>query len=896
MSKQSLSAFHLKKSPPDKAQGGKEVNMECVVNILSPHREEWRASKVNDAIIDRNIRSITDPREVDRLLHRNTSSRWQHSNDLVPGWLVSGVDPKTGEPSWAGCQFKPDKPPSQPKGYVFRGSSSEVGKTPPKYLAASGEPTAPLFLDMEERAYWPQILKNTDTPIYIVEGAKKAGCLLSLGYAAIAIAGAFNAAPGNKLIGSIAQFCGKGREVLLVPDGDWRDNPQVASGWMKTARLIQKRGCQVRVAVWDELHKGIDDFAASGGDVQSVIAESIPLKEWEKEVKERRQWFSQCLPPLPQGRILEVFNHRFGQSLRLNVLTQTIEVDGLPLDADIAYLALGQVLGCRINKELCNDALSLLANRNLYNPVVEYLQRVSEEVEPVSLDHLASSFLGTTDPLDNLFLKCFLIGAVARAFEPGCQVDTALILQGRQGIGKSSFFRVLGGSWFDDSMGTLEGKDDVMTLHRCWIQEWGELDFLMGARHTSQIKQFLSRKIDRFRPPYGRQVKEFPRRAVICGTTNKQEFLQDETGNRRFWVIPVRDHPIDLEQLRQKRDAIWSAAVHAYRRGERWWLSAEESLQAEIRNQSWMQSDPWEPLIAEFLETNPESFVQVETLLGYLKVEPEKRKKSDQQRVAKILQSLGRERQKLRVNGKPKWVWVKVASEVGNVGNTDQESLMEQALEGVPNSFPTRSQLSGVGNGLTVGGVPNVPNVPNPVPNGSNLVGNALKPALGAGLGSHQEALFPTFPTFSDLFPSTQSESPPAPVLPSGEQPSRSNSLPPHNGSMNGQPPAASSPPQESSPLEDLKKGDKVKVKSDPPVPRVCWGKTLEVVEVGEGQVLVRHPRWAEKTKHWIPIEAVEQAVSRVERNGHPPSTPGAPVPLSPGPGSPEKTRRQQEG
>jgi predicted P-loop ATPase len=140
-----------------------------------------------------------------------------------------------------------------------------------------------------------------------------------------------------------------------------------------------------------------------------------------------------------------------------------VELNGAPVDVDTAYLALSQHLGVLIGKEICADALLFLAQRRRYNPVVDYLERVSQDAVPISIDNLASRYFLTTNPLYDVFVKKFLISAVARAYQPGCKVDTALILQGSQGQGKSSFFAALGGTWFDDSMGPLDGKDDVMT-------------------------------------------------------------------------------------------------------------------------------------------------------------------------------------------------------------------------------------------------------------------------------------------------------------------------------------------------------------------------------------------------------------------------------------------------
>jgi hypothetical protein len=143
-----------------------------------------------------------------------------------------------------------------------------------------------------------------------------------------------------------------------------------------------------------------------------------------------------------------------------------------------------------------------------------------------------------------------LIGAVRRIFEPGCKHDYACVLMGDQGARKSSFWAALGNPFFSDALRDISSKDDLMVLHRSWIMEWAELDHVTGKKHAGQVKAFLSQSTDMFRVPYGKATEAFPRRCIIVGSTNRDSgFLVDETGNRRFWVIPVTctiKNPIDV--------------------------------------------------------------------------------------------------------------------------------------------------------------------------------------------------------------------------------------------------------------------------------------------------------------------------------------------------------------
>jgi predicted P-loop ATPase len=226
-----------------------------------------------------------------------------------------------------------------------------------------------------------------------------------------------------------------------------------------------------------------------------------------------------------------------------------------------------------------------------------------------------------------------------------------LILQGGQGQGKSSFFDTLFGEWFDDSMGCdIANKDNQMILHRCWCQEWGELEYITGNRHAAEVKRFLSRRRDTFRVPYGARTEDFPRRGIIVGSTNKTEFLNDPTGNRRFWVVPVQVNKIDLQQLKQERDRIWAAAVQAYRTGETWHLTWAEEQTLRAIADSFRTEDPWTERVAEFLK-GLEYVTTHEILVGAFGLSLDKIGRSEQMRIADILTLLGWSQKGWQVEG-----------------------------------------------------------------------------------------------------------------------------------------------------------------------------------------------------------------------------------------------------
>ena len=257
--------------------------------------------------------------------------------------------------------------------------------------------------------------------------------------------------------------------------------------------------------------------------------------------------------------------------------------------------------GIAFGREDVAAKLAAQASLQLVHPVRDWLRGLKwDRTERIS--KVASEILGAESTLATHYLRCTLVGAVRRVAHPGTKFDTLAVLEGPQGLGKSTFWRSLvGDAWFSDSPLDLDNKDGMMNLHRSFCTEIAELDGMTGTKAAERIKSFLSSSSDTFRPPFGRSVSVFPRSCFMVGTTNREGFLVDPTGSRRFW--PIRCTKIDLPLLRKWREQLWAEAVDLASEGIPHWLDASmETLRIE-EARTFEAEDPWDEQIQTAIES-----------------------------------------------------------------------------------------------------------------------------------------------------------------------------------------------------------------------------------------------------------------------------------------------------
>lgn len=198
-------------------------------------------------------------------------------------------------------------------------------------------------------------------------------------------------------------------------------------------------------------------------------------------------------------------------------------------------------------------------------------------------------------------MRCMMVSAVARTYQPGCKVDTMMILQGEQGLNKSTFFRKLlpADKYFCDNMPDIRHyKEAREVLPGLVILEVSELDAFSKAE-SSAIKSFLVTQTDRFRAAYGRSVQDYPRTNIFVGTANPETFLKDNQ-NRRFMPVTV-ERKIDINWLVNNREQVWAEAVMLYKKGAIWWLTGDAEKEHVEKAKQYRQTTTWEEKIDHYL-------------------------------------------------------------------------------------------------------------------------------------------------------------------------------------------------------------------------------------------------------------------------------------------------------
>jgi putative DNA primase/helicase len=333
-----------------------------------------------------------------------------------------------------------------------------------------------------------------------------------------------------------------------------------------------------------------------------------------------------------------------GAAIRYNEFAGRVEWRGKPLqDEDAIDIRLIlEAAGFEPNTSDVIPALIRHAHDNSFDPVREYLDGLKWDKTP-RLDGWLQTYMGApAHEILSVFGAKFMIGAVARVYQPGCQMDNALVLEGKQGIRKTTAVATLfGRDLMISSISDFKTKEASIALQGRWVIEIAELSALKKT-DINDVKKFITETVDQYRPPFGRGILDRPRRCVMIGTTNENKYLQDQTGNRRFWPVPCTK--ADIEGLTRDRDQLWAEAVARYTSNEAWWITDEAILaKAEVVQADRALHDPWEDMIDAWLLENPgvDFVTSARLLTDAIRMEGSRQTRADEMRISDIMTGKG---------------------------------------------------------------------------------------------------------------------------------------------------------------------------------------------------------------------------------------------------------------
>jgi hypothetical protein len=435
---------------------------------------------------------------------------------------------------------------------------------------------------------------------------------------------------------------------------------RTGGGDTSRSAIAYRKGCEAKRAgmgydAWVATMRADPDTAAWTREKGEAHGQRELKRIWNKAPAASASWLAevQCDPRgIPHNNVYNAalalradpaYVGRFAYDEMLCADVQ--RPDWRPVSDTDVTAAQEYLQGCgleRIGKDAMHQAVELVARENRFHPVRDHLVALQWDEWP-RLYRWLHTYLGAEDNSYHRYIgSMFLIMMVARIFEPGCKADYMLVLEGPQGIGKSSACRVLAGPWFSDSLPELlfAGKDVAQHLRGKWVVEVPEMAALDRAE-ASALKAFLTRDVERYRPSYGRKEVIEPRQCCFIGTTNKTAYLRDETGGRRFW--PVKTGNIDIAALIRDRDQLFGEVVHRYRQGVRWWPnSRDENTLIAPEQENRFEDDAWEDAIKDYLRLEgPDRVTLLRIARDALRIETPRIGTADQRRIRNVLIRLG---------------------------------------------------------------------------------------------------------------------------------------------------------------------------------------------------------------------------------------------------------------
>lgn len=461
-------------------------------------------------------------------------------------------------------------------------------------------------------------------------------------------------------------------EVRSDPDHGTRHEPQESSDGQGEAAQGGILGTLARLSAEARSVRG-HDSAPEGSEAEGEAPEGGSAEgEVETDPAKLLIWDSKG-EGLKSCGVNVATILRYGQglsgTLRYNEVSKSIEVHGGPWASESQqtlpvavsnWFALHPEYRMNVDPRTIEGQIVYVAHKHSYDPLANHLLGLAWDGEN-RVDTFLERYFGAITELNGEDItrhvrrvsRCFLVQAVARALSPGCQADHVLVLEGLQGLGKTSALRILGGPWFCGTAMDIGSKDSRMLAAYSWIIELAELASVRRADNLT-LKNFFTTTQDDFRPPYGRSMEKSPRRCVFVGSTNDEQYLTDPTGNRRYW--PIACGTVDLEALTADRDMIWAEAVALYQAGVKWYLSKSEEATADtVARERLVQSEAIHAILEWWYGTHPSkrpAFVSAAHIAEMaLHLTPDKISASVTAEIRNAATQMGFKRSRSRVNG-----------------------------------------------------------------------------------------------------------------------------------------------------------------------------------------------------------------------------------------------------
>ena len=546
-------------------------------------------------------------------------------------------------------------------------------KRPGKKIRYLSPPGLPKVCD------WPQREPSEGDVVLLVEGKKKADAARSLGLFAVALPGIYGLGMRAKEARhDFEAFPWEDREVVVVFDTETKPKTKAAVEKARTftCEYLASLGAVPKVAILPEPEDGegkmgLDDFFSQGGtkeDLFSLIEDPAP------------DWKTRLVLTDAGGVRVNVFNlgliiandpdfSRYKET-RFNDLTKRLELpDGTLIDTPILTELAGDIEGAYktslIQIDTIQRVLELIGTQRRFHPIKDWLEALPPWDRTPRIAGFFPAYYGARD---SAFVRAvgknFMIATVARIFSPGCKHDHVVVLEGAQGIGKSTSIQTLFGTeWATTARADISSKDFVSGILGFWAIELSELSSLRRSQ-VEAIKAVISATEDDVRLPYRRDTKRYPRQCVFIASTNENSYLQDRTGNRRFW--PIRCSSVDLDGLARDREQLFAEALFRFRAGEDWWTVPVEEARQE--QESRVQMDAWAELIGPWLLNKWE--VTPKEIFEYLEIEASRRGHSESIRLGMVMRGLGWAKKRVRQSHGLEWIFVPVS----NIGTTPEHT------------------------------------------------------------------------------------------------------------------------------------------------------------------------------------------------------------------------------